>query len=109
AEEALRVSDARFRRVYENAATGIATAAMDGRFTGCNHAFASMLGYSEQEIRGITLFDFVHPDDYEASVEGIGRLLRGEIPSFENSSRCLRKNGEVLWAEKTVSLLCDAD
>ncbi len=108
AQEALRVSEARFRSVYEHAATGIAIADMDGRFAACNSAFATMLGYGEEELRGLTLGKFTHESDREANKSGIGRLVRREIPSFETFSRCLRKDGSWLWAEKTFSLLTDA-
>ncbi|MFZ0570411.1 MAG: PAS domain S-box protein [Rhodomicrobium sp.] len=109
AENALRESEARFRSVYQHAAIGIATAGLEGKFAGCNGACASMLGYSEDELRRLALRDLIHPEDREASLDGIERLVRGEIPLFETVCRCLRKNGDVLWAEKTVSRLDDAD
>jgi PAS domain S-box-containing protein len=109
AENALRVSEARFRSVYEHAPAGIAMAGLDGKFAGCNGACASMLGYSEDELRRLALHDLIHPEDRAASLDGIEQLVRGEIPLFETVCRCLRKNGDVLWAEKTVSRLDDAD
>lgn len=109
AEKALRVSEARFRSVYQHAAIGIAMVGLEGKFAGCNGACASMLGYSEDELRHIALLDLIHPEDREASLDGLERLVRGEIPLFETVCRCLRKNGDVLWTEKTVSRLDDAD
>ncbi len=109
AEEALRHSEGQFRGVYERAGTGIAIASTEGQFAACNPAFASMLGYAEDELRSFSMLDLMHAEDRDANVEGIGRLLRGETSVFEASCRCLRKDGDWLWAEKTISLLRDAD
>lgn len=109
AEEALRVSEARFRGVYEHAPSGIAIADLEWRFTSCNAALASMLGYTEEELRGLTLRDLIHPGDADVNFEGIERLVRQEAPFFESFCRCLKKEGTWLWAENTFSLLCDVN
>ncbi len=108
-EEALRISEARFRGVYEHAGTGIAIASMNAQFAACNPAFASMFGYTEAELRSFSMLDIMHADDRDANAAGIGRLVRGETSVFETSCRCLRKDGGCLWGENTLSLLCDAN
>src|SRR5262245_57048527 len=50
-EEALRRSEERYKGIYENAGTGIYIADLSGRFQYCNPAYASMHGYTEDELR----------------------------------------------------------
>jgi PAS domain-containing protein len=63
AEAALRASEERFRGILEHAGTGIAITGLEGRFQSCNPAYSTMLGYSEEELRELTVADIQHPDD----------------------------------------------
>jgi PAS domain S-box-containing protein len=67
-----------------------------------------MLGYTEEELRNLLAADLVHPEDREANMADIRRLLAEEIPSFEMFNRYVRKDGGPLWIHKHVSLLRDA-
>ena len=107
--DSLREREQRFRGLFENAATGIALVGLDGEFQQCNPVFAKMLGYTEEEIRGVNLRSLIHPDDLSTLLEKNGRLVAGEIPSFEITNRYLRKDGSVRWSRRFVSLLRDAD
>ena len=52
-EEARRVSEARFRNLFERNLAGVYRTALDGRIIDCNESFARMLGYaSRDEVRG---------------------------------------------------------
>jgi PAS domain S-box-containing protein len=108
-EEALGESEGRFRGIFENAATGIAIKDLRGRFLHCNPAYESMLGYPESELRALAYVDVVHPQDRDANLAEVARLIEGEVPSFEVLSRYVRKTGETLWVQKFVSLLRDGE
>jgi PAS domain S-box-containing protein len=108
AEEALRQSEERYKRVYENAGTGIYIADLSGRFQYCNPAYASMHGYTEEELRKLRTKDLVHPEDWPRHTPEIQLLSLGKIRSFEIMNRCISKGGDLLWVHKHVSLLRDA-
>jgi PAS domain S-box-containing protein len=108
AEEALRASEDRYRGIFQNAGTGIAIGDLGGQFQSCNPAFAAMLGYTEEELRNLVFANLVHPEDREANMATIQRLVSEEIPSFEIYNRFVRKDGATLWVHKHVSLLRDA-
>jgi PAS domain S-box-containing protein len=108
AEAALRASEERFRGIFEHAATGIAITDLEGRFQSCNPAFSAMLGYSEEELRGLNSADIQHPDDRNANAEEVRQLVEEKIPSFEIVNRYLGKDGRFIWVHKYVSLLRDA-
>ncbi len=107
-EEALRRSEERYKGIYENAGTGIYIADLAGRFQNCNPAYASMHGYTEEELRKLTTKDLVHPEDWPQHIPQIQLLTTEKIRSFEIMNRCIAKTGDILWVHKRVSLLRDA-
>ncbi len=108
AELRIAASEEKFRGIYQHAGTGIAILDLKGRFQSCNPAFSAMLGYTEDELLGLNFQDLVHPDDIETNMAFNGRLLAGEIPSFEIVNRYIAKGGKPIWVHKHISSLRDA-
>ncbi|MGA7326969.1 MAG: PAS domain S-box protein [Rhodomicrobium sp.] len=108
AEAALRESEQRLRGIFEHAGTGIVIKDLEGRFQSCNPAYAAMLGYSEEELRGFICEEVIHPEDRGANTALLRQLIAGEIPSFEFLTRYYSKEGRVLWGHRHISLLKDA-
>ena len=67
----------------------------DGRFLKSNPAWEQTLGYSAEELRSVTAFDLIHPDDQEATRAAGASLSRGELSGFENRYR--HKDGSFRW------------
>lgn len=61
-QEALRISEERYRDLFENATDLIHSVDLQGRFQYVNHAWRKTLGYSEAELRAMTLLDIVVKD-----------------------------------------------
>jgi PAS domain S-box-containing protein len=108
AEDALRVSEARFRAFFEAAAVGIGVAELDGRIQAANPALQAMLGYNDEEFRALTVPEFSHPDDAATDWELYRELMSGERESFQIEKRLFRKDGSVVWTRLTGSLVRDA-
>lgn len=106
-EEALKKSEERFRAVFEYAGTGIAIAELNGRLVQSNPAYRRLLGYTQEELETLTFSDLVHPEDRAANSAEIRRLRDEELPFFEIENRYVRKDGQVVWVHKFVSLLHD--
>jgi len=69
---------------------------LDGRFQRVNPAFQEVLGFSEEELLTMSVFDLVHPEDFEGSVNGYQKLTSGEpIRFMENRLRC--KDATYKW------------
>lgn len=103
----LRESEARFRSILENAPTGIAVAAPDGRFVEVNQSFCRLLGYTRRELLQLTLFDITHPEDRETTATQADSLLSGDISQSQIEKRIIQKSGRIVWVQATVSLLRD--
>jgi PAS domain S-box-containing protein len=107
AEEALRLSEERFRGVFEQGPMGVAIMGIDGRMLKVNAAFCQMLGYSEAELTKMTPFDITHPEDREASVNLMEFLFHRDVPAGRMEKRYIRKNGEMIWGSLSVSVIRD--
>ena len=78
AERELKNSEERYRDLFENASDLIQSAAPDGSFIYVNRAWLETLGYSEEEVRNLSLLDIIHPDSLAHCMEMFKRVLSGE-------------------------------
>lgn len=106
-QERLQASEERFRKIFENAAMGIAISDLDGRIRQVNPAFSKLVGYPQVELIGAPFSEIVHPDDRSANIAGVSRLKDEQLPFFETENRYIRKDGETVWAHKFISFLPD--
>ena len=107
AEEALRESEKMNRATFEQAAVGIAHVTIDGSLLRVNQKLCDMMGYPTEKLLRKTFQDITHPDDLEAYLEYVDRLLRGEIATYNTEKRYFRKDGSIVWINLTVSLVRD--
>ncbi len=63
AEQTLRESEERYRRIVETTLEGVWVLNREFRTTYVNSQMAMMLGYSEEEMSGLTLLEFVFDED----------------------------------------------
>ena len=106
-EEALRESEARFRGTFENAAVGVSHCDPTGRYIRVNQRYCDILGYPREDLAGRSFLDVTHPDDVTDSRERFDALMRGEIASYRQEKRCVRRDGNVVWTDITVALQRD--
>ena len=107
-DEALRESEERFRRVFEEGPLGLALVARDGRFLKVNSALCRMVGYSEPELIATSLAGLTHPDDRQTDVELAKQLFYGEIPFYQIPKRYVKNSGEIIWVDLTRSKIRDS-
>ncbi|WP_293253348.1 MULTISPECIES: PAS domain S-box protein [unclassified Microcoleus] len=104
-EIALAESAQRFRDTFEQAAVGMAQASVDGKLLLVNQKLCEILGYSRQELSEKKFQEITWPEDLGNELELLGQLLAGEIDNYCVEKRYVRKDGDLVWANLTVSLL----
>jgi two-component system, NtrC family, sensor kinase len=108
AEARLRDSEARFRRTFELAASGMAHIGLDRRFIRVNRHLCEILGYPEEELLQLTGRQISHPDDLDVINEQRPRLYSGEIDAVRLEKRYLKKDGSIVWVKFTMTVERDA-
>ncbi|SFW67609.1 EAL domain-containing protein [Luteibacter sp. UNCMF366Tsu5.1] len=106
-EARLRESERRFAQAFRYAAIGMALVLPDGRWLQVNDALCAMLGYPERELMSVTFQDITHPDDLAADLALVEKLLTGEQLSYHMEKRYLHRDGHIVHAELSASLVRD--
>jgi PAS domain S-box-containing protein len=109
AEAALRTSEAMNRAAMDKSPIGKALVQPDGRFVKVNPALCQLLGYSEQEMLDGDFQGITHPEDLAADLAYLRNLLDGKIPSYQMEKRYFHRDGRVIWARLSVSMVRKAD
>jgi PAS domain S-box-containing protein len=101
--DALQESEQKWRAVYENTAVGVSLTGLDGRILSANPALQEILGYTEEELQGLSTADRTSdllPDSSRAHIE---KLLDGTLREFRQQRRCAHKDGRSIWVN-----ICDS-
>ena len=83
-------------RFFDLSIDMLCIAHFSGHFQRLNAAWEKTLGFSREELQSMRMFEFVHPDDREGTLEQ-NRIVRsgGQALGFENRYLC--KNGLYRW------------
>jgi PAS domain S-box-containing protein len=94
-EAALWESEERFRIAFDEVPVGMAVVGIDGRFLRVNRALCRIVGYTAEELAGLTFQSVTHPEDLNADLGLLEQLRRGEIPRYTLAKRYIRKDGSA--------------
>ena len=96
-----------FRAAFEKAPDGMALNALDGRWLEVNDAFCELVGYTQEQLRELTIADLTHPDDAKASHERWLRRLGGAPDANRIEKRYVRADGSTVWVAVSSTLVRD--
>jgi PAS domain S-box-containing protein len=96
--------DRRFRSAFAQAAIGMAIIDNAGVIVYANQALCRLSGYGEPELCSMHFSATLHPEDRDLRREVFEKILSGEIGSFINERRMLRKDGTIAWARTSVTV-----
>jgi PAS domain S-box-containing protein len=98
-------ADVLFRSAFEFAAIGMALVAPNGRFLRVNRSLCEITGYPQAELLRRTFQDITHPEDLDLDLDYCGKLLAGEIETYQMEKRYFHKDGSIVWVFLSVSLV----
>lgn len=107
AEQELAESEARYRRIIETAAEGIAMFDEHRRFSYVNEQLCRLSGYSSSDLVGMPLDTFLFADDLPALVRRWEERAAGEVGRYE--MRLRRSDGSARWVKISSQPLFDED
>ncbi|MDX8434813.1 PAS domain S-box protein [Mesorhizobium abyssinicae] len=91
-----------YRRAFERADMGFASANDTGELLLSNKRLCAMLGYPEGDLVGRRIDTLVHQHDRDLFRKSLAGLS-AEEPSFRLEMRLMRKDGSTLWSRLMVS------
>ena len=108
-EENLKISEAKYRNLYENMMDAYVSVNMEGRLVEFNQAYEKMLGYQPDELRRLSYIDLTPKKwhDFEAGIVEKQVLPNGYSEIYEKEY--IRKNGSVFPVELRTVLIRDEE
>ena len=104
AELALRESEERFRKIFEEGPLGMAIASLtSGKLLSVNKALCDMLDYTKDELLKLTFKDVTYLNDLDHDVEAVKNLHEGSIQKHYTEKRYQKKNGELIWGARALT------
>ncbi len=98
-QEQLRVSEERYRDLFENAQDFIVTLDVEGRFTSANNAVLQVSGYTTEEFVKMTIDDVITERSRELAWSAFRRILGGERPQSPTQLEMVCKDATTLLVE----------
>lgn len=108
ADEKLMESEARFRSAFDHAAIGMTLVSLEGRFLEVNSSLCRIVGYSPQELLETDFQSITYPEDLDADLQFVRRLVADEIDDYQMEKRYVHKDGHLVWVLLSVSLVRDS-
>ena len=105
----LEETQAAFRTLMHHVPVGVVLVDPTGRPIGANEALLELLGYSEEELKGMPFSRHVHPDELSRGRSLFLQLAAGTIDNYMVYKRLRHRDGRVLPTKMKVFLVRDRD
>lgn len=99
----------RFHLAFENNVAGMVITDAEDKILMANASFCKMIGVSEEEIIGNTTEGVTIDEDRHITREMGEKLIKDGTSQVIYTKRYQHKNGNIVWAEISRSLECDAN
>lgn len=103
-ENAVRDSEAKFRTLA-NTAPGLIFLAQGTKYLYVNPAFSRLLGYSEEELLELNVWDLVHPDHRDMVKNRSQARQAGKSVPERYEFKVVSKDGQVHWLDYSANLI----
>lgn len=106
ANRKVRESEAQFKAIFNQASVGVAMVdAVSGDYIIVNQKYCDIVGYSQEEIMGLSFRNITHEEDLPFQQKHMEDLLNGREREFTIEKRYVHKDGNIVWADFTASPL----
>ncbi|HTP57357.1 MAG TPA: PAS domain S-box protein, partial [Spirochaetia bacterium] len=105
AEEALKENEKHFRLFFELGLIGMAFSSAEGIITDANRKLSEMLGYSKDQLVGMSWAELTHTEDLPVTVDRRNSVAAGETDGYALEKRLLRRDGQVVHTFISVRCL----
>ncbi|MDD5167200.1 MAG: PAS domain S-box protein [Syntrophales bacterium] len=107
AEEALRLSEEKYRTILSSIEEGYYEIDLAGNLTFFNHSLVKMLGYGEEELMGMNNRRYTEKEVAKTVFRAYNEVYRTGVSSKQVDWELIRKDGSKINVETSVSLMRD--
>ncbi len=107
AEEALRLSEERFRSFFDLPLVGMGVGTIERKIVAVNNRLCEILGYTREELLGADWSVATQGEDAGADRGAFERMLSGESGVYSATRQFVRKDGKTIWT--AISAACIRD
>ena len=105
-EDLCNECESKFKAIFLKAPVGIASIEINtGKILDVNPEFCKMLGFSKDELLTKCVSDITYPEDYKQEHEIVESLLKNNESKLEFTKRYIKKDGTILYANLTATLV----
>ena len=109
-EQELKESEAKYRRLFENANDGIYAHDMQGNFTSVNKTALRILGENdEKNVVGAHISRWLTPDSLKIALDALKKAVSHEITNASLNLEIIRPNNEHRWIETNSWVVMDGN
>jgi PAS domain S-box-containing protein len=105
AKQALEMSEARFRSIFESVTVGVKVLDLEGKILQTNYAFQSMVGYSEEELVGNPFYKFLHPEDVRQATKLFQDAKVNGTSYFRFEHRTIHRDQSIVWVKTVFTVI----
>ena len=104
---ALSQKETQLRKSFKYALVGMGLVSLEGNWINVNDSLCKTLGYTKTELKELNFLDITYHEDKNVGSQSIKAMINGDIDSFELEKRYLRKDGTIIWAKLSASVIRD--
>jgi PAS domain S-box-containing protein len=105
AKQALAISEASFRSIFESVTVGIKVLDLEGKILQTNDAFQRMLGYTAEELTGNPFYKFLHPDDVRQALKLFQDVKANGTSYFRFEHRTIHRDQSIVWVKTIFTVI----
>ena len=95
----IKKSETKFKALFEHAPLGIVELDSERRYLEANHAFSKMVGYTNEELKQMCMFDTTHPEDLIQTKWASEQFIDSNFFLKKLKKRYVTKDGGIVWGQ----------
>jgi PAS domain S-box-containing protein len=103
AEDKAKITQARFRTIFEQSPVGFAIMDEKNRLIQVNDTLCNLLGYAAEELKQLTLTDITLSETGISSAHTLESVINGKVSRHSFEDRFLSKTKKIIWGKLTAA------
>jgi PAS domain S-box-containing protein len=98
-----------FKNIFDYSPTGIALLSLTGQWLDVNASLLDTLGYTHEEMSGLSAHNLIHPDDLDTALAQIGQIRDRKINTYRAERRYRHRDGHYIFMFLACSAMLNPD